>query len=61
MQAYFLGYHRFRERGKALRPVVRVLSIHRKTAHIEARRYNGQIVRRYVKLSRLQFVKDDPR
>lgn len=43
-------------RGKPIRPTVRVLSVRRSTAHIEATRRDGQTVRRFVKLKRLRFL-----
>jgi hypothetical protein len=50
--AYLVSY-----RGKQLAShTVRVLGLRRNTAHIEARRANGQLLRRYVKRSRLRFL-----
>lgn len=51
------SYRRFNHPSKRLvSHVVRVLATRRNTAHIEARRANGQIVRKFVKLSRLRFL-----
>ena len=50
-------YRRFNHPSKCLiSRVVRVLATRRNTAHIEARRANGQIVRKFVKLNRLRFL-----
>lgn len=38
-------------------PLVRVLAIHPHTARIEARRRDGTVQQRWVKLSRLCFVR----
>ncbi len=55
MKATWLHYHRFRTPGMRYADTVRVLEIRKRTAHIEARRCNGAVVRRYVKLDRLVF------
>ena len=55
MKATWLHYHRFRTPGMRYADIVRVLEVRKHTAHIEARRRNGAIVRRFVKLNRLVF------
>jgi hypothetical protein len=54
--AEIITHRRFRHPGKCLIAVVRVLELRRNTAHIEATRMNGQVVRKYVKRSRLRFL-----
>lgn len=43
----------FRRSGRGYHATVRVLDVRKKTARIEARRYDGTTDRRFVKLSRL--------
>lgn len=44
---------RFRRSGRGYHPTVLVLEVRKRTARIEARRYDGTIKRRFVKLNRL--------
>jgi len=44
---------RFAQHSRCYRRTVRVLDIRKKTARIEARRYDGTIKRRFVKLDKL--------
>lgn len=43
----------FRRSSRGYHATVRVLEVRRRTARIEARRYDGTIKRRFVKLDRL--------
>lgn len=52
-QATWLHYHRFRREGRCYRPTVRVLKVYKKTARIEARRLDGTVKTRFVKIDRL--------
>ena len=52
-RATWLYAPRFRRPGRGYHPTVRVLEVRKNTARIEARRYDGTIKRRFVRLSRL--------
>lgn len=45
--------HRFAKPGRCYRHTVRVLDVRKKTARIEACRYDGTRVRRFVKINKL--------
>lgn len=55
MQATWLTYRHGRSRRLGYHGTVKVLDIRKKTARIEARRFDGTIKRRFVKLDRLYF------
>lgn len=51
--ATLLNRPRFRREGRCYHATVRVLDIRKKTARIEARRLDGTVKTRFVKISRL--------